>query len=1208
MILKLTFPGEAETDYSNLLIDESVQVTMKLMNDERRSVVDTCKFRLRYNQALQILLFSANDWIAMSLTEDDTTAIFTGVIAPNYGLRKKTNVMPISFEAIDNSYLLDEPINTSFNYPASIGGTAYAIFDADNSTSNVVWELLDDAGYTPASDIASGAPDVSTTVEYFQGTKDDETYREYLDTLLSEYGYVFYFNAAGEFSVYQWDKDTVTDTFTVNEDIEIRHVNQPHDGFEVEFAETETDDNALLYRDSLPISSTPGEAGFVGVSIANGDYYPPDSDITDIWQRYTIKALDTPYNNRQTRLRNEDLSLIAGEATDDGVNLRADAGIAIAASTYEPLRAKVSFQNTSGGTAEIETWEIYGKALYRRARHFTRCPDTSTNPKKYTSRFLHDGTLATVETNATRFARAMNRVIQNGEYIYEWAERTDRNVGDIGNVNMLNPSIDQDIVIIEKRWNPQLSSYQYTGQGISAYTATAVVSRGEYIGRTPAPDPERPTKTEIDDGYTNDDPAASNPGTTTPTVPTVTAKAMGNRAILLEWDAQKNLTNFDRYEIQVSDDNTTWYSVDQDGDGIDVATEDTDWWATTFVHGRLPLGGTTDDPTASTWYYRVRRVPKTGSASAWSTVVSAQAVAIAQGDLAADSIYGNNIRAGTIVAGNISPDAIAFPSDGLVAYYSFDDGSAIDTSGEGNHGTVSGAVAAAGKSRNALSFDGTDDRVTASSDGLGDTPTAFTISLWAKGATNGVDYTYLLHRGVSSTLGDSVYWIGTNNSDYITAGIDGNFSNPTDVQLSDTEWRHVVLVWDGSTVSTYVDGVFKVSYSDSSITNTVAGTTLAIADSYVTNTDRNYSGLIDEVRIYNRALSAAEVASLFRFPGGVEPGTVDGAWLKDFSLVADKIGAGEITAGKIDVTNLSAIKADMGTLTAGVLRSTDWAAAAGVEFDLTNKRLRFGGSSSPLIDIQASAAVVSTEALDVDAINEALVSFDGTLKSARGIFTGTLENPALTAEGTDAISTVTYGDSSRQAVKLVQDLYAMGVPLDSEVGATSVTYASTDAIKIYYERSGSWPTPLWTFKIEFISSGSVIETLYTTLEGTVAKKAIDDVYWDTATVDAHVSDGGSVSVTPDSVAAKVTIDGQLLPTTDTVDGTQSISGSSYWTPARGVYVMTCATTALSLEIIESGTAERSVLDGLGSAIFCDGTNVIVRNTGTLSRTVYYRRF
>lgn len=486
MKLYLTFPAGARTDYSAYVIDESVLIRQRLMNDNCKSTVDTCSFQLKYNQTLQAALFTATDWIVCELETDAAVDLFTGVIAPTFGLRKRVNVMPISVEAIDNSYLLNEPINTSFNFPSAIGGTAYKIFDADNGTDNIISELLEDAGYTVPTIVASGQSDITTTIEYVQGTAGDETYREYLDDLLSEYGWVFHFDSSGKFCVYQWDKDTVTSTATIDEDMEIRKGDVEYTGIEVEFAKTATDTAMLLYRDNLPVGqNSDGQWAFTGEAIANNDYYPPDGDVDDIWQNYSTKWLDKPWLSRETRLKNKDLSLIAADATDSTVEFIADPGVNISSSSYEAKRAKVLFRNTSGETAKIYNFEIKGTALYRKYRRYVKCPDTSTNYRKYVARFLYNGTLATVKTAANRFARAAYRVMIYGQYRYYWTDRTAKSVGTIVTVNMTNPSVNQTVVIVERTWNPQRTTYDYVARRITAYSATTVAESGDAPNQTP---------------------------------------------------------------------------------------------------------------------------------------------------------------------------------------------------------------------------------------------------------------------------------------------------------------------------------------------------------------------------------------------------------------------------------------------------------------------------------------------------------------------------------------------------------------------------------------------------------------------------------------------------------------------------------------------------------------------------------------------------
>jgi hypothetical protein len=129
-----------------------------------------------------------------------------------------------------------------------------------------------------------------------------------------------------------------------------------------------------------------------------------------------------------------------------------------------------------------------------------------------------------------------------------------------------------------------------------------------------------PTYSELQNGYKRGG------GSKTPTAPTIAeCKPIGLNAITLNWDRQLNLTNFDHYEVQVSENQSNWYSLQNDG---------TDWKGTLgavtevsvelITHENIPAGGTEDNPTALTLYYRVRRTIKGGGdPGEWSTSASA---------------------------------------------------------------------------------------------------------------------------------------------------------------------------------------------------------------------------------------------------------------------------------------------------------------------------------------------------------------------------------------------------------------------------------------------------------------------------------------------------------------------------------------------------------------------------------------------------------
>ena len=140
-------------------------------------------------------------------------------------------------------------------------------------------------------------------------------------------------------------------------------------------------------------------------------------------------------------------------------------------------------------------------------------------------------------------------------------------------------------------------------------------------------------------------------GTTTPVQLTISRCEGAFKAIILQWLVQYNLMNFDHYEVQVSDDDATWYSLEFDGtDWKDAADADTDVVYPLLVHIPIPFGGTEAEPSGKTLYYRMRQVTILGATSAWSASASATSATIQTGDLAANIITANKILAGTITA------------------------------------------------------------------------------------------------------------------------------------------------------------------------------------------------------------------------------------------------------------------------------------------------------------------------------------------------------------------------------------------------------------------------------------------------------------------------------------------------------------------------------------------------------------------------------
>jgi len=652
--LRVLFPGAGDwTDFSHLIRHGSKSVTRKLMNDSRKSVVDSFRIQLKHDNDLVNSFFAYDGRILAEITDEGGVPVFTGYIAPTFEQTTGQVVTALSLEILDNSYLLDELLAESFQYPATVGGTPYKILDTSDPDHSIIHQLLEMAGYPVPDIISASCPDITQTVLHIAGTKGDETYRELIDGLLFEYGYVFTFTEAGTFTVYHWDADTVTPTVTIQETdpegdtygtaegLNRRKRDIEYDGAEVEWSKTATMEGALLYRENLPLSTSGGKVEFTGQAIAAGDYFPDDGDIEDAYQDFVTKWLDIPYLERKTRLQNKDISLIT--TSDHVVAFTADAGVAISSQSFESRRAKVLFQNTAGETRKLYTFEITGRALYRKAVKKRLAPSTSANPQRYTARHIYDSTAATRLTNALWGA------LRYGDFQYSWTMRNqDLPLGTVVTINLANPSMSTTAIVVSVERDFDRPLRQYTAIGISAYeTYTSVVWGGQGVDAVAQQNfvesslSVTPSFADLQDGY------SEGGGTTNPTVPTLSAHGLFG-AIHLSWDRQNNLTNFARYELQVSPDaGANWYPVDLDGAGYDSGSPggDTDLVVERLIHTKIPHGGTEAEPTATTYAYRVRRVTKSEVASNWSSEIPATTLLIANGDLPANLILANKVEA-----------------------------------------------------------------------------------------------------------------------------------------------------------------------------------------------------------------------------------------------------------------------------------------------------------------------------------------------------------------------------------------------------------------------------------------------------------------------------------------------------------------------------------------------------------------------------------
>ena len=262
--------------------------------------------------------------------------------------------------------------------------------------------------------------------------------------------------------------------------------------------------------------------------------------------------------------------------------------------------------------------------------------------------------------------------------------------------------------------------------------------------------------------------------------------------------------------------------------------------------------------------------------STWSKVSGPGDVAF--GDAGAAQTSASFSAAGTYVLRLSASDGALDGSDdvsilvnpqaasGPVGWWKLDDGggsSAADSSGTGNNGTlVNNPAWISGVLGGGMNFNGTNQRVSIADNNSLDVSNQITIAAWIKPGKKDTQYP------IKKARGDSIngYELSLSSSGKIfvrfnqaasgnTYRLDSSTSYPTDGNT----WMHVAATYDGATIKLYVNGVLDASMNTAV---TIATNTIPLSLGSDDQNSAPFQGGLDDVRIYGRALSAAEIQSL----------------------------------------------------------------------------------------------------------------------------------------------------------------------------------------------------------------------------------------------------------------------------------------------------------------------------------------------------------
>ncbi len=203
----------------------------------------------------------------------------------------------------------------------------------------------------------------------------------------------------------------------------------------------------------------------------------------------------------------------------------------------------------------------------------------------------------------------------------------------------------------------------------------------------------------------------------------------------------------------------------------------------------------------------------------------------------------------------------SFDTGQLVALWSLDEGegtAVADSSGNDHTGVLKGDPTwTTGAIGGALEFDGDGDYVDLGTSPSFDIADRITVAAWIKVNAFDVDWQTIISKGdvawrLSRSQGDNLHFACT--------GLWPEWVHGT-ANVNDGQWHHAAGVYDGATLRLYVDGRLDVSVATAGRIN-VCEYPVTIGEN-LEEPQRAWNGAIDEVRLYNYALSEIEVKALY---------------------------------------------------------------------------------------------------------------------------------------------------------------------------------------------------------------------------------------------------------------------------------------------------------------------------------------------------------
>ncbi|MHC4084287.1 MAG: LamG-like jellyroll fold domain-containing protein [Planctomycetota bacterium] len=210
------------------------------------------------------------------------------------------------------------------------------------------------------------------------------------------------------------------------------------------------------------------------------------------------------------------------------------------------------------------------------------------------------------------------------------------------------------------------------------------------------------------------------------------------------------------------------------------------------------------------------------------------------------------------------------PGPGPIAHWKLDEGSgavAYDSAGTNDGTLVNSPIWTTGQIGGALDFDGVDDYVEVPDDTSlrFSQYNSFTISLWSKPLSAGGYLLTKMRTGGSGVFGYQLYRAGSGFRFNCESSVVGQSYVTTTSDAPDGNWHHVTAIYDNKNMEIYFNGQLQDSGTFAYDTGTTTpNNNLSIGVRlYNTIYEGYHNGTIDDIRVYDRALSAGEVEQLY---------------------------------------------------------------------------------------------------------------------------------------------------------------------------------------------------------------------------------------------------------------------------------------------------------------------------------------------------------